>query len=113
MAQQLENERRLIGEASTKTLLKEMWLVPGNRKRAIISIFLMIWQQMTGVNAIVSHEPRLGQPLSILTNILEELLRPSDLQRPWHDWNLSATLRHWRLWHRQSGRMLCVPGVRR
>lgn len=53
MAEQLENERRLIGDATTKTLLKEMWLIPGNRKRAIISIMLMIWQQMTGVNAIV------------------------------------------------------------
>jgi hypothetical protein len=31
-------------------LMKEMWLVPGNRKRAIISIFLMICQQMTGTN---------------------------------------------------------------
>lgn len=54
MAQQLENEKRLIGDASTKTLLKEMWVIPGNRKRAIISVMLMIWQQMTGVNAIVS-----------------------------------------------------------
>lgn len=54
MAQQLENEKRLIGDATTKTLLKEMWLIPGNRKRAIITVILMIWQQMTGVNAIVS-----------------------------------------------------------
>ena len=57
MAEQLENERRLIGDATTKTLLKEMWLIPGNRKRAIITIMLMVWQQMTGVNAIVSLPP--------------------------------------------------------
>lgn len=55
MARQLENERNLIGDATTKTLLKEMWLIPGNRKRTLITVMLMIWQQMTGVNAIVCH----------------------------------------------------------
>ncbi|KXX78528.1 Quinate permease [Madurella mycetomatis] len=59
MAQQLENEKRLIGDASTKTLLKEMWVIPGNRKRAIISVMLMIWQQMTGVNAINYYAPQI------------------------------------------------------
>jgi hypothetical protein len=54
MSEQLSNEKRLIGDATTKALLKEMWTIPGNRKRAIISVMLMIWQQMTGVNAIVS-----------------------------------------------------------
>lgn len=54
MAQQLDNERRLVGGTSTMTLLKEMWLIPSNRKRAIISVALMIAQQLTGVNAVVS-----------------------------------------------------------
>lgn len=54
MAQQLEHERMLVGDATTKTLLKEMWFIPSNRKRALISIALMVWQQMTGVNAVVS-----------------------------------------------------------
>ena len=53
MADQLELERRLTGDATAKTLMKEMFQVPGNRKRALISIMLMICQQMTGVNAIV------------------------------------------------------------
>jgi hypothetical protein len=53
MAEQLEIERRLVGDATTWTLLKEMWLIRGNRKRALISIGLMVCQQMTGVNAIV------------------------------------------------------------
>ena len=44
MSEQLANERRLTGDATTKTLLKEMWTIPGNRKRAIISVMLMIWQ---------------------------------------------------------------------
>ena len=53
MADQLELERRLVGDATTRTLLREMWTVPGNRKRALISIFMMTCQQLTGVNAIV------------------------------------------------------------
>ena len=57
MSEQLANEKRLIGDATTKALLKEMWTIPGNRKRAIISVMLMIWQQMTGVNAIVRPLP--------------------------------------------------------
>lgn len=54
MAEQLEMERQLTGDASAMTLLKEMWIIPGNRKRAIISVILMISQQMTGVNAVVN-----------------------------------------------------------
>lgn len=53
MAEQLEVERRLTGDATAMTLLKEMFTIPGNRKRAIISVVLMISQQMTGVNAVV------------------------------------------------------------
>lgn len=56
MAEQLDQERRLTGDASAKTLWKEMVTIPGNRKRALISIMLMICQQMTGVNAIVCCE---------------------------------------------------------
>lgn len=59
MAEQLEIERRLVGDATTWTLLKEMWLIRGNRNRALISIGLMVCQQMTGVNAIVRHHGRI------------------------------------------------------
>lgn len=52
IADQLDHERKLIGDATVKTLMREMWLIPGNRKRALISIGLMICQQMTGTNAI-------------------------------------------------------------
>ena len=52
IADQLEHERMLIAGASVKDLLKEMFTIPGNRKRALISIGLMICQQMTGTNAI-------------------------------------------------------------
>ena len=56
MVDQLENERRLMGEATFKSLMKEMWQVPANRRRAIIAIVLMVCQQLTGVNAIVCWE---------------------------------------------------------
>ncbi|KHN95692.1 General substrate transporter [Metarhizium album ARSEF 1941] len=61
MVRQLENERRLMGDATFKSLMKEMWLVPANRRRTVISIVLMICQQLTGVNAIVRpKDPSLG-----------------------------------------------------
>ncbi|KAG6128066.1 hypothetical protein E4U12_005446 [Claviceps purpurea] len=53
MADQLAQERRLMGDANFKSLMRELWLVPANRKRAIITVVLMICQQLTGVNAIV------------------------------------------------------------
>lgn len=48
MVQQIERERLLIGGATFWNLQKEMWTIPGNRKRALISITLMMCQQMTG-----------------------------------------------------------------
>lgn len=48
MREQLENERLLIGGASFWDLQKEMWTIAGNRKRALVSIGLMVCQQMTG-----------------------------------------------------------------
>lgn len=48
----LDHERRLIGDAGVKDLMREMWSIPGNRKRALISIGLMVCQQMTGTNAM-------------------------------------------------------------
>ena len=53
MAQQLENERLIIGGATFWDLQREMWTIKGNRNRALLSIGLMVCQQMTGVNAIV------------------------------------------------------------
>ena len=52
ISKQLEHERRLIGNATFKDLMREMWTIPGNRKRVLISIGLMIGQQMTGTNAM-------------------------------------------------------------
>lgn len=62
---QLEHERRLIGEATAWNLQKEMWTISGNRKRVLISIWLMIWQQMTGTNAINTYAPTIFKNLGI------------------------------------------------
>lgn len=62
---QLENERRLIGDATWWNLQKEMWTIPGNRKRALISITLMICQQMTGTNAINTYAPTIFKNLGL------------------------------------------------
>lgn len=53
MKRQLEEELASVnGGTGAWAVWKEMWTVPGNRKRAILSIVLMICQQMTGTNAI-------------------------------------------------------------
>ncbi|KAH8602061.1 general substrate transporter [Bisporella sp. PMI_857] len=66
MAEQLENERRLVGGATFVDLQREMWTVPGNRKRALISIGLMVCQQMTGTNAINYYTPTIFNNLGIV-----------------------------------------------
>lgn len=57
MAAQLEIERRLVGDATAWTLIKEMWTIRANRNRALLSIGLMIGQQLTGINAINYYAP--------------------------------------------------------
>jgi len=46
-------------------LQREMWTIPGNRNRALISIVLMICQQMTGTNAINYYAPQIFEGLGI------------------------------------------------
>lgn len=62
---QLEHEKQLVGDATFKNLQKEMWTIPGNRNRALISIFLMIMQQMTGVNAVNTYAPTIFKNLGL------------------------------------------------
>ncbi|KXH53313.1 hypothetical protein CSIM01_11833 [Colletotrichum simmondsii] len=62
---QLQQERQLIGNATFKNLQKEMWTIKGNRNRALISIFLMICQQMTGTNAINTYAPTIFKNLGV------------------------------------------------
>ena len=65
MSDQLENERRLIGGASFMDLQREMWTIPGNRNRALLSIGLMVCQQMTGTNAINYYAPLIFSGLGV------------------------------------------------
>jgi sugar porter (SP) family MFS transporter len=68
ISEQLEHERLLVGGSSTKDLLREMFTIPGNRKRALISIGLMVCQQMTGTNAINYYAPQIFSNLGITGN---------------------------------------------
>jgi len=63
--EQLDHERRLIGDAGFKDLMREMWTIPGNRKRALLSVGLMICQQMTGTNAINYYAPQIFKNLGL------------------------------------------------
>jgi sugar porter (SP) family MFS transporter len=62
---QLNYERQLIGDATIWVLLKEMFTIATNRKRAILSIALMVCQQMTGTNAINVYAPTIFTNLGI------------------------------------------------
>jgi sugar porter (SP) family MFS transporter len=66
IAEQLEHERMLIGGSSLGDLLREMFTIPGNRKRTLISIGLMICQQMTGTNAINYYAPQIFKRLGLV-----------------------------------------------
>ncbi|KFA81039.1 hypothetical protein S40288_00848, partial [Stachybotrys chartarum IBT 40288] len=62
---QLESERLVMGDTSFMNLQKEMWLIKGNRNRVLISIVLMICQQMTGTNAMNSYAPTIFRNLGM------------------------------------------------
>jgi hypothetical protein len=68
MFEQLEDERQLIQGSSFIDLLREMFTIPSNRKRVLISIGLMIGQQMTGVNAINYYAPQIFINLGLTGN---------------------------------------------
>ena len=65
---QLEEEKALVQGSTWKDLQRETWLIPANRKRAFISIFLMICQQMTGTNAINYYAPTIFTALGVSGN---------------------------------------------
>ncbi len=62
---QLEHERILVGGSTFWALQREMWLIPGNRKRAILSFCLMMGQNLTGTNAINYYAPTIFSDLGI------------------------------------------------
>jgi sugar porter (SP) family MFS transporter len=62
---QLEEERRSVHGTGFWALQKECWLIPANRKRALLSIGLMVCQQWTGTNAINYYAPTIFAALGI------------------------------------------------
>lgn len=62
---QIDRERILTGGDTLLNLQREMWTVPTNRRRAFISIGLMICQQMTGTNAINYYGPTIFKNLGL------------------------------------------------
>jgi len=68
MQAQLEEERAKVQGSGFWSMQREMWTIPGNRKRAMISIGLMICQQMTGTNAINYYAPTIFTDLGITGN---------------------------------------------
>ncbi|KAF2437140.1 general substrate transporter [Tothia fuscella] len=62
---QIDRERILTGGDTFFNLQKELWTVPSNRRRAYISIILMICQQMTGTNAINYYGPTIFRNLGL------------------------------------------------
>ncbi|RWA09120.1 hypothetical protein EKO27_g5988 [Xylaria grammica] len=65
IADQLQQERQLMGDATFWSLQKEMWTVKTNRHRGILSILLMVFQQLTGTNAINVYAPTIFTNLGI------------------------------------------------
>lgn len=70
MREQLEFEARMAGGSGFWDLQREMWTIKGNRHRALISVGLMVCQQMTGTNAINYYAPQIF--VSILPNVQNE-----------------------------------------
>jgi sugar porter (SP) family MFS transporter len=65
ICQAIEREKLLVGGATFWNLQREMWTIPGNRKRTLLSIGLMICQQMTGTNALNYYAPQIFRNLGI------------------------------------------------
>ncbi|EMC90847.1 hypothetical protein BAUCODRAFT_127531 [Baudoinia panamericana UAMH 10762] len=69
MKRQLEEELASVnGGRGFSAIMREMWTVPGNRRRALLSIGLMICQQMTGTNAINYYAPTIFKALGVTGN---------------------------------------------
>jgi sugar porter (SP) family MFS transporter len=68
MKTQLDAEKSRLAGNSYWSLTKEAWTIPGNRRRSILVIVLMIAQQMSGTNAINYYAPTIFTALGVTGN---------------------------------------------
>ncbi|EHY52824.1 hypothetical protein HRR83_007624 [Exophiala dermatitidis] len=68
MKTQLDAEKSRLAGNGYWALTKEAWTIPGNRRRSIMVIGLMIAQQMTGTNAINYYAPTIFTDLGVTGN---------------------------------------------
>lgn len=47
---QLDQEKAIMGNTSFWSLQKECWTIPGNRKRALLTILILVFNQWSGVS---------------------------------------------------------------
>ncbi|KAK5163353.1 uncharacterized protein LTR77_010726 [Saxophila tyrrhenica] len=74
MHRQLEEEMASVnGGTGYGAILREMFTVPGNRRRAFLSMGLMCAQQWTGTNAINYYAPRIFASLGLSDNTISLL----------------------------------------
>ncbi|KIY45595.1 quinate permease [Fistulina hepatica ATCC 64428] len=57
ISQSVEEEQKAVAGTSRRSLLKEMFVIPRNRRRLIFAAILQVYQQMTGTNAINYYAP--------------------------------------------------------
>ncbi|KAK4938207.1 hypothetical protein LTR10_021280 [Elasticomyces elasticus] len=62
---QLENENRIRGNTGFWALQKECWTQPGNRKRALLTILILVFNQWSGTGAINYYAPTIFQSLGL------------------------------------------------
>ncbi|KPI35518.1 Quinate permease [Cyphellophora attinorum] len=62
---QLDQEKAVMGDATFWGLQKECWTVPGNRKRALLTILLLIFNQWSGTGAINYYAPTIFRDLGL------------------------------------------------
>jgi MFS family permease len=108
----LESERNLIGDSSWWSLNKEIWTVPSNRKRVLISIALMICQQLTGTNGEHRRSTRSVRPADC-DRCSDKLLRSPNLPKLRPDRQQRQPLRNRHLRSRQASRRHYLPNFHR
>ncbi|KAI1625636.1 MFS transporter [Exophiala viscosa] len=62
---QLENENRIRGDTGFWALQKECWTQPGNRKRALLTILILVFNQWSGTGAINYYARTIFQSLGL------------------------------------------------